>query len=85
MIATSRFLTALECIKCKFVFGQTPSWFKGDPTSEGNKKEDSGGGEEGKGNAPNSFSTWAPPYPAEGAFNASPDPLDGLRFKRDTY
>jgi len=43
MIATSRFLTALECIKCKFVFGQTPSWFKGDPTSEGNKKEDSGG------------------------------------------
>ena len=25
------------------------------------------------------------PYPAEGAFNASPDPVDGLRFKGDTH
>ena len=43
MIAASGFLTALECIK--FVFGrvagehtallQTPSWFKGGPTSKG--------------------------------------------------
>ena len=48
MIATSGFLTAFQCTK--FVFGrgfapdatggaysapQTPSWFKGDPTSKG--------------------------------------------------
>jgi len=47
MIAASSFLTASECTK--FVFGRTllgslprstkpPSWFKGDPTSVGNKR-----------------------------------------------
>jgi len=48
MIATSGFLAALECTKFVFSRGfalnpaggaysapQTPSWFKGDPTSKG--------------------------------------------------
>jgi len=66
MIATSSFLTALECTKFVFDRGprwgslqrsaRPPSWFKGDPASRGRGRE-----ERGQGRTPNANS-WIYPW-----------------------
>ena len=95
MIATSGFLTALECTK--FVFGRVrgslqrsprpPSWFKGDILlrgREGRGRRGEGGREEGRGgDAPPFANSWIRPWGQSFSSKVMQDHLFKINIYRD--